>query len=54
MKELTEEEMLWQMIVYLFIRLRAIKRKEGDFESADIIRDGLVKMGLTIEDGKLD
>ena len=34
----------------LIIQLRADVRKKKDFTAADAIRDGLAKLGITIED----
>ena len=36
----------------LMVELRAEARKRKDFAVADRIRDGLVKMGVTLEDRK--
>ncbi len=48
----SDDEGLVGGLMDLLIRLRAAARGKKDFESADLIRDGLTELGITIEDRK--
>jgi cysteinyl-tRNA synthetase len=51
-EEKKQEDGLVDPLMQLIIRLRATARKDKNFAMADVIRDGLTELGITLEDKK--